>query len=599
MAAASYATDLVDIITDPASSTGWTLISSGGGGASSFTAPETDDYVQGTQCISRNPWSSSVRGMVYNSTQTVASGNAVWMWVKADVAQALATKASGGIQLLIGSGTAAFKAWYVDGSDTYTFGGWKCVPVDPTVTQSETVGSPTSTTSYFGARWNVPSSGPSKGFPFKIDAIRRGRTLTVTGGDLANGYATFLSTANYQGDISRQWGQLQFQNGVYTMQGKLALGSSGTAVDFRDSNRTVFVANTEFVGAAFNAIEVANASSRVDWTNISITALGTVSKGTFEALANATINLSACTFVDMSTFVFQSSTSVNGCTFRRCGQITQGSAIIEGGTAISNSPAAVALLCDNLDNVSETTFTSTGTGHAIQLTSAHAGNSYTLTDVVFTGYASADGTTGNEAIYNNSGGAVTINVVGGSTPSIRNGAGASTTVVSGSVTVTLGVSNATGSAIQNANALVYATAGGPFPANATVTIANSGTTATVTHTGHPFASGDKVLIKGASHAANRGVFSITVTGANSYTYTMASAPGSNPTGTITSTFVLLSGLTNAQGELTMSRVFPSNQPVAGWARKSSAAPYYKTGPISGTVNSGTGATLTALLVADE
>jgi hypothetical protein len=80
---------------------------------------------------------------------------------------------------------------------------------------------------------------------------------------------------------------------------------------------------------------------------------------------------------------------------------------------------------------------------------------------------------------------------------------------------------------------------------------------------------------------------------------MASAPGSNPTGTITSTFVVLSGLTNAQGQLTMSRVFPNDQPITGWARKSSAAPYYKQGPISGSVDSGTGATLTALLIADE
>ena len=67
MAAPSYTTDLVDIITDPAATTGWTLISSGGGGASSFSVPETDDYIQGNQSISRNPWTSvSIRGMVYN-----------------------------------------------------------------------------------------------------------------------------------------------------------------------------------------------------------------------------------------------------------------------------------------------------------------------------------------------------------------------------------------------------------------------------------------------------------------------------------------------------------------------------------------------------
>jgi hypothetical protein len=71
---------------------------------------------------------------------------------------------------------------------------------------------------------------------------------------------------------------------------------------------------------------------------------------------------------------------------------------------------------------------------------------------------------------------------------------------------------------------------------ATVTISNSGTTATVTHTAHGRNSGDRALIAGASLSANNGVFTITSTGANTYTYTMGSSPGSSPTGTITATF---------------------------------------------------------------
>ena len=103
MAAPAYATDLANIIEDMASSTGWTLISSGGGGANSFTVPETDDYIQGNNCISRNPWSSSIRGMLFNAATTIATDDAVYIWWKADVAQALATEASGGVQILIGS----------------------------------------------------------------------------------------------------------------------------------------------------------------------------------------------------------------------------------------------------------------------------------------------------------------------------------------------------------------------------------------------------------------------------------------------------------------------------------------------------------------
>jgi hypothetical protein len=147
--------------------------------------------------------------------------------------------------------------------------------------------------------------------------------------------------------------------------------------------------------------------------------------------------------------------------------------------------------------------------------------------------------------------------------------------------------------------LVKAAAGGSLPVNATVTITNSGTTATVSHTAHAMATGDKVLIGGASLTANNGVFAITKLTDDSYSYTMGSSPGSNPTGIIKSTYVLLSGDTDGNGQLSMSRSFSTNQPVAGWARKSTSNPLYKTGPVTGTVNTGTGASLTAVMILDE
>lgn len=199
------------------------------------------------------------------------------------------------------------------------------------------------------------------------------------------------------------------------------------------------------------------------------------------------------------------------------------------------------------------------------------------------------------------GGAVTLNIGGGgSTPTVRNGSGATTTIVAGAVSVTATVTTSAGVAIQSAVVMVKAADGtGPFPFEDTVTIANSGTTATVTHTAHGLATNDKVVIKGASHLANNGIFTITRINDDSYSYTMGSTPGSNPSGTITSTFVALSGTTDVNGQITMSRVFASNQPVTGWARKSSASPFYKTGPINGIVSSSSGATLSAVLVLDE
>ena len=350
MAAPSYTTDLVDIITDPTATTGWTLISSGGGGANSFTVPEVDDYIQSATpgtvgCISRSPWTAiSIRGMVYNSAQTIPADSAVFIWAKSDVAQALDTRPNGGIQALVGNATTALKCYYVDGSDTYALGGWKCYPIDPTVTQSTSIGSPSAVTSFFGMRWNVPVSGPSKGFPYKIDALRYGSTLTLTAGDLANGYATFTGVATFQGDLARQWGQFQFQNGTYLMQGKFQMGTSGTAVDFRDSNRAIFIADTLFVSSGFNNFEINNAASRVDWTSISVSALGTVSRGNFNVVNNATVNIDSCSFTDMGTFNFLSNTTIIGSAFRRCSTITPASATISETTFQASNDTSGAIV---------------------------------------------------------------------------------------------------------------------------------------------------------------------------------------------------------------------------------------------------------------
>jgi hypothetical protein len=78
---------------------------------------------------------------------------------------------------------------------------------------------------------------------------------------------------------------------------------------------------------------------------------------------------------------------------------------------------------------------------------------------------------------------------------------------------------------------------GPVP----FTITNAGTTATATTTGfgvseHDLVTGQSVTITGATPAAYNGTFTITVTSANTFTYTMLSNPGGNNT-TISATFI--------------------------------------------------------------
>jgi len=58
-------------------------------------------------------------------------------------------------------------------------------------------------------------------------------------------------------------------------------------------------------------------------------------------------------------------------------------------------------------------------------------------------------------------------------------------------------------------------------------------------------------------------------------------------------------VTGAPGTVTDSRTFASNQPVKGWIRKTSSAPYYKTAPLSGAISSTLGATFTGVMIEDE
>lgn len=116
-------------------------------------------------------------------------------------------------------------------------------------------------------------------------------------------------------------------------------------------------------------------------------------------------------------------------------------------SAVSNSLNSIAVTTTDPEQISDTAFTSAGTGHAIEAT---ATGTYDFSGNTFTGYASSDGTTGNEAFYNNSGGAITLNIpAGGQTPSVRNSSGSTTTIVIPSDNQSVTISGATaGSRIQ-------------------------------------------------------------------------------------------------------------------------------------------------------
>lgn len=609
--AASYSTDLTTLtanetngMVEPTATSPESWVN-----LNAFASAETDYFIQGTACTSAT-MKVGVGGALTNNTAfTLGTDDAVLCWAYLWCPANLDTEANGGARQMIGSSQAAFHWVSQSGSDDWLYGGWRCFAMgNPANITKTTVGSPTTSFAYTG--WAAKMLAvPGKGNPYGVDAVRKGRcqikmtgaTATFTEVEEFNSKNTTAARTGFTLLDSgyHRLGLFQYQNGSYLWKGKLLIGETGVAsCTFSDSNKTILVENTKNVTANFNLIEIQHTGTSVTWTGISIQALGTISKGRVLVTDAPTgLTFASCTFTDMDTFVFNASgtQSVDGCVFRRCGQVTAGSSAFDA-CLFDKSTAAIALKCgSSVAGLSNIDFVSDGTGHAIEIT---GGTSHTLDAITFTGYAATSGSTGNESVYVNIGsGSVTI--YADSTFSYRT-AGATVTIIAGSVTTSVTVTNEAGTALNGARVALFAKdATGDMPYQDTVTISNSGTTATVTHTAHGMLTNDKVLIEGASLDANNGVYSITYIGANSYSYTMASTPGSSPTGTIKATWTAIYDETVTAGTLSMSRVFATNQPVSGWARKSTSSPYYKTGPISGTIDTALGLSLTALLLSDE
>lgn len=125
-----------------------------------------------------------------------------------------------------------------------------------------------------------------------------------------------------------------------------------------------------------------------------------------------------------------------------------------------------------------------------------------------------------------------------------------------------------GTLLENARVLIKAVAGGDLPASASITsITRSGSIATVTQTAHGMATGETIYISGANQSEYNSHHQVTVTGVNTYTYTVAGTPTTPATGTIIGTAIIVNELTDVDGEINETHRYTSDQPVDGWVRK--------------------------------
>jgi hypothetical protein len=615
MTVATYSTNLATILVEFASTTGWTAIGTGGAG---LTAPETDYFIQGNNCITKSAWAGAVKGMIWNSTADQGGSGtdgAYVMWCTHTAPNSLDTKAGGGMRFLIGSGTGAYDEYYVGGSDTNTFLKWTWAAVNEASTPDSTVGSPTSgVEQYFGMTWDLPSGGPTKGAPAAIDGIRFGRCdIIIEHGTGADPDATFDGVMTGLETASNRYGMLvQREAGAaFENSGLMQFGSSTNAVNFTDSNKTIFIRDHDHVTANFHTWEVQNASSTVDFTNLIVAALGTTSRGRWVTTDNATLTWNGCSFTDMGTFGFDSNAALDACTFRRCDAITcTGAAdltncIFDDTNVAANSSALI--WNPNVDpngNLDGSSFTKGTTDtHAIEFGTASP-LTMTLTDIDWSGYVNTVDVNGSALHIKRTTGTVTINIIGGTGfPGVNSYRtdGATVNIVLSPVTTQVTAQEADGTLIENARVLLEASDGtGDLPFQDTVTITNTTTTAHVAHTAHGMSNGDISVIRNANEHQYNGPHTISNVTTNAYDYTMGSDPGGSATGTINATGGILEGLTDGFGVISVSRTWTLAQPATGTARKSTTAgSLFKPGSINGTISTSADTAFTAVLIPDE
>ena len=468
MAVPTYTTDLTDIddgsgtFTEPTNATVGTLSNA-----------DTDNFIQGTTSPTKttNPGGPGLMGIgiLDGAAHTITSPAAFYCWVFVGAGALIDTLANGGIRLIIGNTSANYNFWYVEGNATFPYIGWQCIAIETdtgTVAADGSVGTPTATKQYFGAIFNCLIN-IGKGNPMAVDALRWGRTITILNGELTLGYATFAGCAATNDDINARWGQFQAIPGGYQLQGKLLLGTTGaTIVDFRDSNRSIAIAVSRKTATSFNAIEIQNTSSRVDWDSCVFTALGTNSRGTVTVTDNCDVNITSCSFTGMDTFSFLAATDVLNSTFRGCNAITAAGSNMSGTQVLVPTVAAntSALIWNvntdpngKLDNM---TFSKgTNAHHAIEFgTALGLPMSITLTGINFTGFSATEGgTNGDETLHiKDTEGTLTINLVE-CTGNIGYRTDGATVVLSASVPITVTVKDKTGAPISGVLTGVYLT----------------------------------------------------------------------------------------------------------------------------------------------
>lgn len=469
--AISYSHDFTDISSCDLTTSGGTHYRLNGVNSGNPLA-EADAYVQGTGCIANKcgaTTGTTDTGGHFNHTTTFDLTNKhLFVWRLTATPGNMLTKASAGIAIGLTNtsttsttawSTTNYKKWFVDGSDTQpNSDGWKCYVIDPSGTADASAGTLTLTSvknvGYLVRQNTAISTALNNTF---VDAIRMGSGIAATASSSGD-TITMSGLFGYDSTKSNSWGVVTQNAGIYYGAGKINIGATGqtNTCNFTDVDQVLVwrdfpVADTLY---EWNLKGAASFKTTVQFTSSVMRGqAGQVWNITCDA--NSNFKLYGCSIANLRSGILSSGSVLDGTSVNTSGTID-----LNGATVTScdfSGHTANQILCSSpseVNNITDTTFTKgAATAHAIEITGTAA--NFTLDGITFTGYASTNGSTGNEAVYVNIGsGNVEITVLNGTNPSIRT-AGASVSFAATPVSVKVTVKDATtGDPIQNARVLL-------------------------------------------------------------------------------------------------------------------------------------------------
>lgn len=404
------ATSALTNITLAEAGDGGNWVDLGGGQGSSQSS---DLPLEGAETRARRI-DAGIRGFGFNAgsgQDLSATGTHVGFWV--NVLQASQIGTTQGLEFSLsnsaGSQTGNWDGHQFQASDYPIEGGWQRVWID--LSRTRDAGSGTlnlASIQGFGCEFdmnNVGGNAPNCHLD-RIDYTNVG--ITIDGGSVGTP-ATFQEAIDL--DAANAFGII---NSVF-LRGPIVIGGAATVFD---ATNFVLRAGVQPLAASDWIridTDLTNAGTEITWgawtlIETGLTVTGTA--GTFNMGTGAFVSAPAITLNTAVTWAGRLTASdtldVNGADI--------------SGTTIEQSTGTSAAIWDVAVDpeieLTDVSFISAGTGHGLEL-GINSPTTITLTDVSFNGYATSDGSTGNEAIWvRRTSGTVTI-ALDGAIPSVR------------------------------------------------------------------------------------------------------------------------------------------------------------------------------------